>query len=49
VGGIRRLPLRLAKALSGIALRSRRMVIVWVVALFYGIPTVVLVISRWLN
>lgn len=49
VPGIRRIPLRLAETVTGIALRSKRMVIVWVVGLFYGIPTVVLVVSRWLN
>ena len=46
---IRRLPLRAAEALTAVALRSRRMVVVWVMVLFYGIPTIVLVVSRWLN
>jgi sodium-dependent phosphate cotransporter len=49
VARIRHIPLRLAETFTGIALRSRRMIIVWVVALFYGVPTVVLVVSRWLN
>ena len=46
---IRRIPLRLALALTRVALRSRKMVILWIVTLFYGMPTVVLLISRWLN
>ena len=49
VAGVRRVPLRAAEALTALALRSRRMVVVWVMALFYGIPTIVLVVSRWLN
>ena len=49
VAAVRRLPLRAAEALTALALRSRRMVVMWVMALFYGIPTVVLVVSRWLN
>jgi sodium-dependent phosphate cotransporter len=48
VAGVRRLPLRAAEVLTGLALRSRRMVVVWVVVLFYGVPTIVLVVSRWL-
>ena len=49
VVGIRQVPLRLAVALTRVALRSRKMVLFWVVAVFYGIPTIVLLISRWLN
>jgi sodium-dependent phosphate cotransporter len=49
VAGVRRVPLRAAEALTALALRSRRMVVVWVITLFYGIPTIVLVVSRWLN
>ena len=49
VAGIRRVPLRLALALTGVALRSRKMVVFWIAALFYGIPTIVLLISRWLS
>ncbi|MDA1186060.1 MAG: Na/Pi symporter [Acidobacteria bacterium] len=47
VAGIRHIPLRLAERLTGVAVRSRRTVVLWVVGLFYGVPTVVLVISRW--
>jgi len=46
---VRRVPLRAAEALTALALRSRKMVVVWVMVLFYGIPTIVLVISRWLS
>ena len=49
VAGVRRLPLRAAEVLTGLALRSRRMVVVWVVVLFYGVPTIVLVVGRWLH
>ena len=49
VAGIRRMPLRLSLAFTRLALRSRKMVIFWVASLFYGIPTIVLLISRWLN
>ena len=49
VVGIRQVPLRAALALTGVALRSRKMVVFWVAGLFYGVPTIVLLISRWLN
>ena len=49
VVGIRRVPLRLALAVTRVALRSRKMVIFWIAGLFYGIPTIVLLISRWVN
>ncbi len=49
VVGIRQVPLRAALALTSVALRSRKTVIFWVAGLFYGIPTIVLLISRWLN
>ena len=49
VVAIRQVPLRLAVTLTRVALRSKKMMLLWVVALFYGIPTIVLLISRWLN
>ena len=49
VAGIRQVPLRLALALTRAALRSRKLVVFWIAGLFYGIPTIVLLISRWLN
>jgi sodium-dependent phosphate cotransporter len=49
VKAIRQVPLRLALTLTRVALRSKKMLIVWIVALFYGIPAFVLAISRWQN
>lgn len=49
VARIRQIPLRVAERLTGTALRSRRTVVLWVVAAFYGVPTMVLVVSRWLS
>ena len=49
VPAIRRIPLGAAVMLTHVALRSKKMMLFWVVALFYGIPTIVLLISRWLN
>ena len=49
VARIRQIPLRLSLAFTRVALRSRKMVIVWIASLFYGIPIIVLLISRWLN
>jgi hypothetical protein len=49
IAAVRRIPLRLAMTLTQVAFRSRKMMVVWVVAMFYGIPSLVLVVSRWLN
>ena len=49
VAAIRQVPLRLAVTLTRVALRSKRMLLFWIAALLYGIPTLVLLISRWLN
>ena len=49
VAAVRRVPLRLALALTGLAIRSKRMAFVLIAALFYGLPGLVLLISRWLN
>ena len=49
VAAIRRVPLRLALVLTGLALRSWKMVVFWLVAAFYGIPGLVLLLSRWFN
>lgn len=49
VASVRSFPLRVAERLTGTALRSRRTLVLWVVALFYGVPTFVLIISRWLS
>ena len=49
VVAVRRIPLRLALAVTHVALRSRTLVAFGIVALFYGIPTIVLLIRRWLE
>lgn len=49
VPAIRRVPLRLALALTTFAIRSRVLMVVLIAALFYGIPALVLLIDRWLN
>ena len=49
VPAIRQVPLRLARTLTRVALRSKKMLIFWIVALFYGIPAFVLAIGRWLD
>ena len=49
VVAIRQVPLRLAVTLTRVALRSKKLVLFWIVAVFYGIPTIVLLMSRWLN
>jgi sodium-dependent phosphate cotransporter len=45
---IRRIPLRLALALTNVAMRSKRTAIAAIAVLFYGFPVLVLLISRWL-
>jgi sodium-dependent phosphate cotransporter len=49
IAAVRRVPLRLATTLTDLAIRSKKLAIVWIVALFYGIPGLVLLISRWLS
>jgi sodium-dependent phosphate cotransporter len=49
VAFIREVPLRLALALTRVALRSKKLVVVWIVGVFYGLPAAVLLIGRWLN
>ena len=49
VAAIRQVPLRLALAVTRVALRSRAMMTFWIVALFYGVPALVLLINHWLN
>jgi len=46
---IRRVPLRLARAMGRLAMQSRVLVVVAIAAAFYGIPALVLFVSRWLN
>ena len=49
VAFIRQVPLRLALALTRVALRSKKLVAAWIVGVFYGLPAAVLLIGRWLN
>jgi sodium-dependent phosphate cotransporter len=49
VPAIRAIPLRLAVALTGLGLRSRRTLIVGVVGAFYGVPALILLVSRLLG
>ena len=46
---IRQIPLRLAVALSEVAVRSRTTLVLGVVGVFYGLPALVLVLVRWLG
>jgi sodium-dependent phosphate cotransporter len=45
---IRRVPLRLARGLTQLALRSRRWTVVWIALFFYGLPALCIAISRFL-
>jgi sodium-dependent phosphate cotransporter len=49
VPAVRRVPLRLAVTLTRLGMQSRKMLIVCVALAFYGVPALVLFISRWLN
>jgi len=49
VAAIRQVPLRLALALTRVALRSKKLVAAWIVGVFYGLPAAILLIGRWLN
>lgn len=49
VPAIRRVPLRLALALTGFAIRSRVLMVVLIAAVFYGVPALVLFVGQWLN
>ena len=46
---IRRIPLRAARVLARTAVRSRSLAITYVIGLFYGLPTVLILISRLLG
>ena len=45
----RSVPLRLARYLTTLALRSRKLTLLWVLALFYGVPALLLFVDRLLN
>ena len=46
---IRSVPLRLARYLTTLALRSRKLTLLWVAALFYGVPALLLFVNRLLD
>jgi len=43
---MRNVPLRAARFITTLALRSRRLTLLWVVALFYGVPALLLLMDR---
>ena len=45
----RSVPLRLARYLTTLALRSRKLTLLWVTALFYGVPALLLFVDRLLD
>ena len=45
----RSVPLKLARYLTTLALRSRKLTLFWVAALFYGVPAVLLFVNRLLD
>ena len=45
----RSVPLRLARHLTTLALRSRKLTLFWVAALFYGVPALLLFVNQLLN
>lgn len=46
VKGIRRLPLEAARQVTRLALRSRKLTVLWVALLFYGLPALCVAIGR---
>jgi sodium-dependent phosphate cotransporter len=45
---IRRIPLRLSRRLAAVAVRSRRLALVYVVGLFYGLPALFALVNHYL-
>ena len=45
---IRRVPLDVARGVTRLALRSRKLTVVWVALLFYGLPSLCIAVARWL-
>ena len=48
-GPIRRIPLRLAIWVTGLAIRSRKLAVMWIALLFYGIPAFCIALSQALR
>ena len=49
VKAVRAVPLSLARGLTRMAIRSRRLTVVWIALLFYGLPALCIAISRLLQ
>ena len=45
----RSVPLKGARYLTTLALRSRKLTLLWVALLFYGVPALLLVVNRWFD
>jgi sodium-dependent phosphate cotransporter len=45
---IRRVPLRLARGLADLAVRSRRNAVLFVIGVFYAVPGLLILIDRWI-
>ena len=48
-GPIRRIPLRLARWVTQLALRSRKLAVMWIALLFYGLPGLCIALSQALR
>ena len=48
-GPIRRVPLRLARWLTELAIHSRKLAVVWIAFLFYGLPAICIAVSQLLR
>ena len=46
---IRRVPLDVARGVTRLALRWRKLTVVWVVLLFFGLPSLCIAVARWLS
>ena len=44
---IRKVPLDVARAVTQLALRSRKLTVLWVALLFYGLPSLCIAIVQW--
>jgi sodium-dependent phosphate cotransporter len=46
VEAIRRVPLRISRSVTGMAVRSRKMTVVWIAILFYGLPSLCIAVDQ---
>ena len=47
VKAIRRVPLEVARQVTRLALRSRKLTVLWVALLFYGLPALCIAVGRF--